>query len=119
MKKITDKLTSWKRNSKLSSRSSTNVDLTLPMPCQLEKCDDSGRRPIHDACLSGDMIKTRYLLDHGVDINILTFDGRTALHLATITQNVAIVTLLIREPSILGKASFVALNQLLTLAFMN
>ena len=101
MIKIRSRISSWKSQ---LSRSSISVDSPLAAPVQLEKCDDNGRRPIHDACLSGDMIRTRYLLEQGVDVNVLTSDGRTALHLATITQNVAIVTLLLRQQNILGEA---------------
>jgi len=101
---IKEKLTSWKRKSKSSAPPSPN--LTATASAQLEKCSDGGRRPIHDACLSGDMIKARYLVENGIDVNVLASDGRTALHLATITQNVAIATLLLRVQNVLGWLSF-------------
>ena len=97
-----ERLVFWKQQKSIKKNKNDASPYWKSSTYQLEKCDDLGQRPIHEACLSGDMIKARYLIDHGVDLNVLTVNGRSALHLATINQNVAMLTLLLRDEQVEG-----------------
>jgi ankyrin repeat protein len=65
-------------------------------PHLLTATEWEGRRLLHDAADKSQLDAVRYLLDLGANINAVTTDGRTALHMAAQRGDIAMITLLRR-----------------------
>lgn len=62
---------------------------------KVDKCDQSGRRPLHYACMSGCKDVVQLLLNHGAAADDLDLQGQTALFYAVSSGNEESVELLL------------------------
>jgi ankyrin repeat protein len=69
-------------------------------PLALNKQNELGRTPLMEAVVSGSLKFASKLIKAGAKTNVADTDGKTALHLAGWVENLAMVDLLVTNPSV-------------------
>lgn len=69
-------------------------------PLALNKQNELGRTPLMEAAVSGSLKFASKLINAGAEANVVDTDGKTALHLAGWVEDLAMVDLLVTNPSV-------------------
>ena len=60
-------------------------------------CASQQEKALIEAAGKGDVARMRHLIDQGADVNAVTTEGLTPLHMAAQNGNIAIITLLLER----------------------